>query len=243
MVLVLKFTMLYGITRLVLRDRLVKAVLPDNVKILLRSRTVDIWVLHEIYLENIYEKRYHPKSGDVVFDVGSHIGIFTLKASRLVGASGAVYAFEPEPENFMLLKRNVALNKASNVKIFEKAVSSRNGTLQLYIHPTNTGMSSVQYATGRTDQIPVSSVTLDHIMQKHDIQELNLLKLDVEGHEIEVLRGANRLLNICNQIAMETHEKVGGPSNAQIIEELRKHCFKTEVAKHSVESDMIYGWK
>lgn len=62
-VLGLKFALLYGITCLALRGRVVKAVLPDNVKILLRSATDDIWILDEIYLENIYEKHHFPSLG------------------------------------------------------------------------------------------------------------------------------------------------------------------------------------
>ena len=242
-VLGFKLVLLKRITSRMLRGKLVKALLPDDVKLLLRFGTNDTGILKEIYVENIYEKHHHPKSGDIVFDVGSHIGIFTLKASKLVGSTGFVYAFEPEPENFMLLKRNVGLNKASNIKIFSKAVSSRNGMLQLFIDPSNTGGSSVQYGTGRTSGIRVSSVTLDHIIQKHNIQEVNLLKLDVEGHELEILRGATHFLNICKQIAMETHERVGGPSNAQITEELRKHAFTIELVHDSDENDIIYGWR
>lgn len=213
-VLGLEFALLHHIARiqyeqthksLVLRGRLVEARLPDDVRVLLRNGTTDIDILKEIHLENMYEKNYHPKVGDVVFDVGSHVGIFTLKASRLVGPTGLVFAFEPEPENFILLKRSVALNKATNVRIFREAVSSRSAMLQLHIHPIYSGMHSVQYGVDRTAKISVPSVTLDQVIRKYDIQEVNLLKLDVEGHELEVLRGADRFLNICKHTAFETH--------------------------------------
>lgn len=242
MVLGLKLTLLNRITPRVLRRKYVKALLPNNLNILLRNATADISILYEIYLKKIYEKHCHLKPGDVVFDVGSHIGVFALKASRLVGSSGVVYSFEPEPENFMLLKRNVASNNALNVKIFDRAVSSQSAMLHLHVHPTNTGMSSVQYATGRTAQISVSSITLDQVIKKYGIQHVDLLKLDVEGHELEVLRGANRFLSMCKHIVMETHEKEGGPPNAQIIETLKKYNFKIELV-YSELNDILYGWK
>lgn len=244
MVLGLKFALLNRtLCRRVLRRKYVKALLPDNLEILLKNATTDILVLAEILLERIYEKHYHPKSGDTVFDIGSHVGIFTVKASRLVGSSGVVYAFEPEPENFMLLKRNVALNRALNVKTFNKAVSSQNGMLYLYVHPIETTWSSVQYAKEGTIQMSVPSITLDQIMQNDDIQEVDLLKIDVEGHELEVLRGANRFLDICKHIAMETHEREGGPPNSQITEALKEHGFKVQLVRYSDFDDMLYGWK
>lgn len=242
MVLGAKLALLWPLAAPLLRGRYFVAVLPDNTRVLLRYGTADSFILKEVYAQNIYEKYYHPKPGDTVFDVGSHIGVFTLKASRLIGYTGVVWAFEPEPENFMLLRRNIALNNASNIKAFKKAVSSRKGTLRLYTHPTNTGGSSVQFATGKAST-SVSSITLDYIIQKHNIQRVNLLKLDVEGHELEVLRGTPRFLEICEHIAIETHERRGGPSNGQIIKELRKHRFKTELVNYTKKEDLICAWK
>lgn len=227
----------------VLRNKLIIASLPGKLKILVRYESTDTFILNEIYNQNIYERHYHPKLGDIVFDIGSHIGIFSLKASRIVGTNGVVYSFEPNPINFVILKRNVMLNKASNVKISNKAVSSQNKILQLYLDPENTGGSSVQIKTGKTAQISVSSITLDNIINEKNIQEVNFLKLDVEGHELEILKGANHFLNICKHIAMETHEKMGGPSNNQLIEELENHSFKVELSKFCENNDMIYGWK
>ena len=246
MVLGLKFAMLYTVISRFLKRRLVIASLPDHTRILLRRMTPDIFIIDEIYVKNVYEKHYHPKRDDVVFDVGSHIGVFTLKASRFVGTGGVVYAFEPCPGNFALLKQNISLNNASNVKILNKAISSQKGMLQFYIDHTNPAASSFQYAGAGVRPIALPCITLDHVLQERDIQQVNLLKLDVEGHEIEVLRGARHFLGICEQIAMETHQRAGGPSNAQIVEELRKYGFRTELVRYSLlpcENDMLYAWR
>jgi len=223
------------------RWKLIKASLPDNQRIILRR--ADVPILVEIYLKDVYEKHYHLKPGDIVFDVGSHIGIFTLKASKLVGTDGIALAFEPEPQNFIFLQRNVALNNATNAQIFNTAVSSGNGILQLCIHPTNTGGHSTQYATGGHAQIPVPSVTLDYLIQEFSIKNVDLLKLDVEGHELEVLRGAGRFLEICRHIAMETHERLGGPTNNQITRILETHGFNTELVSYNEDVDLLYAWK
>jgi FkbM family methyltransferase len=230
------------ITNRLSRSNMLKVVLPDGIKILCRNNWAEIFIIDELYLHNIYEKYYHPKRRDVIFDVGSHIGIFTLKASRLVGVDGVIYSFEPNPGNFAILKQNLIMNNSSNVRFFDKAVSSQNGSMPVFITDNNSGMSSVQFKNANR-QVSVFSVTLDHIIWEKGIQKVNFLKLDVEGHEIEVLKGANRFLDICECIAMETHERQGGPSNNIIIGELRQHGFKIDLLKLNKYNDILYGWK
>ncbi len=82
----------------------------------------------------------------------------------------------------------------------------------------------------------MSSITLDHNILKHNIQEVNLLKLYVVGHELEVLQLATRFINIYKQIAIENYERQGEPSNAQITEELRKYEFTIELVQYSHEN-------
>lgn len=249
MLLGLKLNTLKRLISPFLTGKLVKGTLPDNLRISLRFNTMDIFVVKEIYFNDVYEQHYIPRSGDIIFDIGSHIGIFTLKASKLVGPTGCVYAFEPEPMNFTILRQNISLNNARNVRIFNKAISSQIETLRLNVDSSNTGGSSVQFLSrfekGKTVQISISSTTLDQIMHEYDIQKVDFLKIDVEGHELEVLKGAGHFLDICGHVAVETHERVGGPSNTQIIESLRRHEFKTELInpRFAVNNDMIYGWK
>ena len=76
----------------------------------------------------------HVKRGDVVLDLGANIGYFTLILPRLVGEEGKVFAFEPDPENFALLKKNVEINSYQNVVLVQKAVSNRNGKATLYLY-------------------------------------------------------------------------------------------------------------
>lgn len=78
-------------------------------------------------------------AGDVVVDIGAHIGYYTLMLARIVGPCGKVYAFEPDPENFTLLQRNVKENGYRNVVLLQKAVSDRNGSATLYLSDDNSG--------------------------------------------------------------------------------------------------------
>ena len=83
------------------------------------------------------------KEGNVVVDIGANIGYFTLIFSRLVGRKGEVFAFEPEPNNFNLLKKNIEINDYKNVNLINKAVSNKSGKIELYLDDVNTGRHSL----------------------------------------------------------------------------------------------------
>lgn len=84
-------------------------------------------MIKDIYLHHHYAF-LDPKAGDVVFDVGAHIGSFALKAARLVGEEGLVVALEPELENYRILKENIELNGLENVVLLPMALSDFQGT-------------------------------------------------------------------------------------------------------------------
>lgn len=137
------------------------------------------------------------KPGDVVFDVGAHVGYYTLHAARLVGGTGAVHAFEPVPRNAARLRANVALNAFTNVEVVEAAVSAvggraRFGTVPL---PGESGWGSMLVAgdEGSAD-IDVPAVSLDEYAAARAIDRVALIKIDVQGSEMDVLRGARTVL-------------------------------------------------
>jgi FkbM family methyltransferase len=128
------------------------------------------------------------KPGMKVFDVGANAGFYTLAFSRLVGANGHVWAFEPLPENVRNLRRHIALNGLVNVTVVEAAVSEKAGTARFLPRPSN--------AMGRlSDQgeLTVPSVSIDETFQTTGAPDL--IKLDVEGAEVAVLEGARRTLS------------------------------------------------
>jgi FkbM family methyltransferase len=126
--------------------------------------------------------------GDVFIDAGAHIGTYSLLAARLAGPSGRVLAFEPDDRNRALLERNVVENRVSTVTVSEYALWSENAELVLAASPDadNSGMPSLM----RDGDGPrVLCRTLDDTSAACDV-----LKVDVEGAEVELLRGARRLL-------------------------------------------------
>jgi FkbM family methyltransferase len=131
------------------------------------------------------------KEGDVVVDVGANIGYYTLLASKLVGKEGRVYAFEPEPENYSFLLKNLKINNVSNVIALQKAVSNKGGTVKLYLCEHNPGGHSIVFARKRF--IQVESLTLDEFFKENP--KVDVVKLDIEGGEMLALLGMKSIIN------------------------------------------------
>lgn len=127
--------------------------------------------------------------GDLFVDVGANIGLFSLYASRAVGAKGRVLAVEPDPSNASLLRRNLHRNGCTNVEIFECAATNRSGTTQLFQHSTNRGNLSLVDLNNTGESIEVTTVRLDHLIDRSP----RCVKIDVEGAEGLVMEGMDRV--------------------------------------------------
>jgi FkbM family methyltransferase len=136
------------------------------------------------------------KPGMVFFDVGAHIGEYTLIASRVVGPAGAIHAFEAQPDTFALLQRNCAANATQNVTLNSSAVCEREGGVEFDVckEPSMSSMAAAGKLERSLARIRVPGVTLDAYCQTHGVWP-SLLKIDVEGAELLVLRGAESLLS------------------------------------------------
>ncbi len=137
------------------------------------------------------------RPGMTVFDLGAHHGLYTLGLARRVGPTGRVVAFEPCPVNHRLVTRNVELNGFSPwVRVEPCAVSDRSGTAEIRFDEADFQSGNLRpagEASPRRAQVPVT--TLDAWCAEHDVYP-QLVKVDVEGLELEVLRGADRLLRV-----------------------------------------------
>lgn len=150
-----------------------------------------------VIIEDI--ERYHqfvrPRRGWTVVDVGAHVGVYTIEVARIVGKTGTVVAIEPEPDNFEMLKFHVALNKLKNIIPLRLALGSRLGYTKLFRYATPHNVISdilnTQNSSARAVKVPI--VTLDYVCQKLALKDVDLMKLDVEGAEVEVIRGMKRI--------------------------------------------------
>jgi FkbM family methyltransferase len=150
---------------------------------------------HEPYEARFVARFLRP--GDSFFDIGAHVGYFTLIAAREVGSGGAVHAFEPHPANFAALKENTALNAFRHVTLNQAAVSDTSGTAQIgVVDPTLLGRSTGDFTIGgEHGSVQVECVSLDDYAGRLDARPIRLLKIDVEGLEPAVLEGARRILS------------------------------------------------
>jgi FkbM family methyltransferase len=144
---------------------------------------------YEIETTKIFKELVKP--GMNVIDVGAHIGYYTLLSSGLVD-NGKVYAFEPEERNYKNLEYNIQLNSKRNVVAYRKAVSDINGISQLYISDDLSGENSLISIDQRPNKaIDVEVVTLDSVLAG---EKIGVIKIDVDGGELNVLRGAKIIL-------------------------------------------------
>ena len=130
--------------------------------------------------------------GATAVDVGANIGFYTLLLSQLVADEGRVLAFEPMPVGLERLRTNLRLNAVRNVEVHEQAVSATSGSGRLFLGPRHhTSISSLHPIDG-ADAIDVVCTSLDTALA--GCPSVDFLKMDVEGAEAEVLRGATETL-------------------------------------------------
>lgn len=139
------------------------------------------------------------RQGDVFLDVGANIGVVTQAASWLVGKEGKVFSFEPSPSVASYLRNRVALLKLTNVTINQFALGSHEGTAILYEYELyHGGQSSLQPVTTNVPEVSRTEVpvrTLDDYARQVGLGPIRLIKIDVEGSEIDVLAGGKMVLN------------------------------------------------
>jgi len=136
------------------------------------------------------------RPGFVFFDVGAHVGQYTLLGSSWVGDSGEVHSFEPDPETFALLETNVRLNRLRNVQLNKIALSDEVGSKPLFQAGLNNPGANSLVPQGKHEgekHIQVSVSTLDDYVRLKGIPRIDFLKVDIEGEELRFLRGATIL--------------------------------------------------
>jgi FkbM family methyltransferase len=193
-------------------DRLMKAVgfdhrtvTADGLRFTVRRST---WADESIIRHVVENHEYHPPGyeigpDDLVIDVGANIGTFSVGAAR-AAVNGWVLAYEPEPENFALLRRNLDRNRCRNVTPVRAAVADATGTRTLRVNADSSGGHAL-----RSDGEPgltVASVSLKAIFDEYRVERCDYLKLDCEGAEYEILYGlpADYFRRV-RRIALEYH--------------------------------------
>src|SRR5215211_8079067 len=197
--------------------------------------------------EDIIE-HFTPKEGDIVVDIGAHMGRYTIISSKRVGANGKVVAIEAHPGNFEMLNSNIKLNQLTNVIPLNYAVHSKETKVKLYLPSGESGFTKYNtimpnWINTREKFVEVNANTLDYLLQLNEIrqEEVNWIKIDVEGAEFEVLKGATNVLSKSKDIAilMELH----GPPDVyrpKVEEFVNLYNFKIEFEKSYEENGSMH---
>ena len=172
------------------------------------------------------------KVGNIVVDVGANIGLHALNMARIVGNTGQVFAFEPEPSNFKILEKNVKINNYQNIILEQKAIGDKHGKTTLYQsgHPgRHRVFPQTKDAIGK---VQVDYTSLDkYFLDSNLVDKINFIKIDVEGLEFGVLKGMENILNNSNKIKilfelMPKNTIEAGFSPIELLNYLTSHDFK-----------------
>jgi len=179
--------------------------------------------------------------GMTVVDIGANVGYYALLAARGVGAEGRVFAFEPDPRTYELMSKSVEANGYRNILVFRKALADRTGTLWLYADALNAGNSTLarENVQSLLDTYEVEIQPLDAFLEENaGGHKVDLIKMDVQGAEGLVLKGATRLLREGGslKIMMEFEpEKLAamGTNPSGLLQELVGYGFRI----HLIDAD------
>lgn len=176
------------------------------------------------------------KSGDTVIDVGANIGTISICMSQAVGPAGSVMAFEPDPITYKAMVENISLNKLENIVPINAAVGKASGLRDFCRLKKSSDMNHFLgdengYMSRSEVIIKVKCETIDDLFEKRKLKRVALLKIDVEGAELEVLRGGTQVL-------------ANGLVDSLVVEMFDNNCANFGYrAKNIVDFLSEYGYK
>jgi FkbM family methyltransferase len=209
------------------------------------SKELSLYGIREPHTTNLMSAII--KDDDIVIDIGANIGYYALLESKLA-PHGFVYAIEPVRENFDYLKINVDLNKCTNIKLFNCAVSDKGGTGVIFV-PERRNCASLSEASNegmfRQENVPLTA--LDSFVDEHVKRCPTLVRMDVEGYEYQIIKGASHVLEKSNplKIVAELHPSLMSESAyTDMLNILERQGFKASsyhdpVLSHMAREQMI----
>jgi FkbM family methyltransferase len=180
----------------IMRPQLIQIIVPEyNYKFYVRPDKQDLATY-----ENAIFRLFKPKERDNFIDVGAHVGRYSIMAAKRIGSLGRVIAIEAHPETFELLNKNIKLNGLANVTTINAVATSEKGKVKLFLPGQDSGLTvyntiMINRAKPTENFLEVEANTLDNILSEYSMHRVNYLKIDVEGAELEVLKGAVNTLS------------------------------------------------
>ncbi len=179
-------------------------VMKYDTRLLININTADFleWMIffygyHEPGLTRQIQRIFQP--GFVAFDVGANVGSHSLIMSDRAGKDGKIFAVEPNPVAAQRLRENIALNQLDNIVVLSSAFSDTPGEKKLFVPvegTSNRGVASLypENVNYQRVEVPVEVITMDEVVRERGLSRLDFIKIDTEGNELKVLRGARNCI-------------------------------------------------
>lgn len=212
----------------------------NGLKIKLRVNSTDLMALTNVWLKQEYSKNdFEINDSDVVIDIGAHIGLFSIFASKFC-RSGKIYCFEPVKENYELLLSNLKLNKITNVIPFNSAISKETSFVEIFCNDDEAGHSMYQPTS---KSIKVKSIPLQKLFEDKNIEKCDFLKLDCEGAEYDIIDSLPiEYFKKIKKIVIEYHFADNKP---ELLQNLKKRLelldFKIYIKEVSSDMGIVYA--
>ncbi|NJK27771.1 MAG: FkbM family methyltransferase [Coleofasciculaceae cyanobacterium SM2_3_26] len=166
--------------------------------------------------------------GAIAIDVGANVGVYTFSAAQQVGKTGKVFAIEPFSECVCCLQESCRINEINWVEVRAGAASDRIGTARLSLKSSSELnellLDTAVAAEGTFEE--VSCFTLDSLIEEANLDRVDILKIDAEGHELAVLRGSDRLLSEFAPVILYENIAAGSGSNLAVAKYLREKGYQ-----------------
>ncbi|MEK7595011.1 MAG: FkbM family methyltransferase [Patescibacteria group bacterium] len=208
---------------------------PDGLsKFEVRQNTSDKVTVWEAFkLKAYYDKELKIKSKDIVVDIGGNIGSFAVWAAQQC-LLGHVFVYEPFKPSFDQLQKNLSLNKLHNVSAFNKAVTSSDGFLNLYVNEMSPVFNSSFKTKFVEKEITVPKISLENVLKENNLHKVDFLKIDVEGSEYDIiLNSPSSVFKKVEKIYLEYHtNKEIGIGFPKLVAKLQAEGFITNVKRN-----------
>jgi FkbM family methyltransferase len=188
-------------------------------------------IYKEVFHDRVYSySNIMIEEGDVVFDVGANVGVFSLFAATVKDTK--VFSFEPHPTNFKVLSENIKINKLVNITPFQVGLAKQNEFRDLIIGeiPGGHKVANGNETEKHKNILTIETRKIESIMLDEDIEKIDFLKLDCEGAEGEILSSiSSDLYKKINKIVIEFHDNHSVLDHKEIIKLLEGENFKTNI--------------
>jgi len=203
----------------------------------------DLIVFHEIFIENVYNRGINIENGDIILDIGASMGWYACKVSELAGERGKIIAIEPNPYNYYYLKKNVKINNLNNIILLNLGIWSCKKKLKFRCNKYGSSLKNIINSRENNNIIEIDVDTIDNIVSNLKLERVNLIQMDIEGSEIEALKGAKETLKKSDTIKLTIaayHKNSSGIENYKILVPILEKM-KFKILKKYLP--FIIGWK